>query len=314
MVRRKHKRRQDAADASIAAVEASAIESYSSPQSLRTDENTKSVFSLFLFILVLVCSLLIWFAFSGNVDLWGLLAAFAIALASVLVIHIAPQWERAVVLRFGKFHKIAGPGLFATIPLVDHIALRVDQRVMLTGFGAEETLTSDLVPMNVDAAVFWMVWDAKKACLEVENYYNSVAIAAQTALRDAIGRKSVTDITVNRMQLDQELKDAIEEKTSVWGVSILFVEIRDIIIPKELQAAMAAEARAERDRDARMVLAEVEQDIASMLHQASEIYRDDEIALQLRQMHLLNENMKESKGPIVVPSNYADGFVAGNHL
>ena len=145
----------------------------------------------------------------------------------------------------------------------------------------------------------------------MEDYYDSVALAAQTTLRDAIGRKGITDITMHRDQLDEELKAAIEEKTSVWGVSILFVEIRDIVIPKDLQRAMSAEARADREKDARIVLAEVERDIAAMLHDASDIYRDDDIALKLRQMHLVNESLKDSKGSIVVPSSYADGFVEG---
>ena len=162
--------------------------------------------------------------------------------------------------------------------------------------------------MNVDAAVFWMVWDAEKACMEVEDYYDSVALAAQSALRDAIGRKTVTDVATHRGQLDEELKACIEEKTSIWGVSVLFVEIRDIVIPKELQQDMSAEARAEREKDARIVLAEVERDIAAMLHDASEIYREDDIALKLRQMHLLNEGIKESRGTMVVPSAYTEGF------
>lgn len=142
----------------------------------------------------------------------------------------------------------------------------------------------------------------------MEDYYDSVAMAAQTALRDAIGRKNVADVAMRRVQLDDELRRAIEEKTSTWGVSILFVEIRDIVIPKDLQQAMAAEARAERERDARVVLAEVEKDIAGMLLEATELYHEDEMAFKLRQMHLVNESMKESKSSLVVPTAYADGF------
>ncbi len=142
----------------------------------------------------------------------------------------------------------------------------------------------------------------------MEDYYDSVAMAAQTALRDAIGRKNVADVAMRRVQLDDELRRAIEEKTSAWGVSILFVEIRDIVIPKELQESMAAEARAERERDARVVLAEVEKDIAAMLLEATDLYHTDEMAFKLRQMHLVNESMKESKASMVVPTAYADGF------
>lgn len=286
----------------------SSIESYSSPKVWHTDENVRLVFSVAVFIISALLVFLAAYSATGSIDVWGICLSLAISILLAFTIRITPQWERAVVLRLGKFHRVAGPGIYLTIPLIDHVALHADQRIMLIGFGAEETLTADLVPVNVDAAVFWMVWDVKKACLEVEDYYDSVAVAAQTALRDAIGRQSIADIALSRIQLDQELKDAIEEKASVWGVSILFVEIRDIVIPKELQKSMAAEASAERERDARIVLSEVERDIASMLHEASDIYRDDEIALKLRQMHLLNENMKESKGSILIPSAYVEGF------
>ena len=191
------------------------------------------------------------------------------------------------------------------------VALRADMRIMLTGFSAEETLTSDLVPVNMDAAVFWMVWDAEKVCLEVENYYDAVSMAAQTALRDAIGRKNISDVTVHRDKLDQELKDKIEEKSSTWGISILSVEIRDIVIPKELQCDMAAAAKAEREKDARIVLAEVERDVAEMLLDATEVYRKDEMAFELRSMHLLSEGVKKSNGTLVIPSAYSEGFRRG---
>ncbi len=284
------------------------IENYNSPKTRHTDENAGIIFSAFLFVVVaLAVGAVGWFA-AGGINIWIVVLAIAFAVLAVFSIRIAPQWEKVVVLRLGKYSRTVGPGIYFTIPFIEHIALRADQRVMLTGFSAEETLTADLVPVNVDAAVFWMVWDAEKACMEVEDYYDSVALAAQAALRDAIGRKNVTDVAIHRIQLDEELKASIEDKTSIWGVSILFVEIRDIVIPKELQEAMSAEARAEREKDARVMLAEVESDIAAMLHDASDIYRDDEIAFKLRQMHLLNEGIKESKGAVVVPSAYAEGF------
>lgn len=284
------------------------IENYNSPKTRHTDENAGIIFSAFLFVIVALAVCAIGYFVAGGINIWVIAAAIAVAVLAVFSIRIAPQWEKVVILRFGRFNRTVGPGLYYTIPFIEHIALRADQRVMLTGFSAEETLTADLVPVNVDAAVFWMVWDAEKACMEVEDYYDSVALAAQSALRDAIGRKNITDVAIHRVQLDDELKASIEEKTSIWGVSVLFVEIRDIVIPKELQEAMSAEARAEREKDARVMLAEVEEDIASMLHNASGIYRDDDIALKLRQMHLLNEGIKESKGAVVVPSAYAEGF------
>lgn len=266
------------------------------------------LFSAVLFVVVLACALGVGALAIGRVTLGLIIVAALAALLAIGCCHIAQQWERVVVLRLGRFNRVSGPGLFWTIPVIESNTMRVDTRTRVTTFYAEETLTADLVPINVDAAVFWTVWDAKKACLEVEDYYDSVAMAAQTALRDAIGRKNVADVAMRRVQLDDELRRAIEEKTSTWGVSILFVEIRDIVIPKELQESMAAEARAERERDARVVLAEVEKDIAAMLLEATELYHEDEMAFKLRQMHLVNESMKESKSSLVVPTAYADGF------
>lgn len=285
------------------------VENYSSPKMHRSDENTAVIFSAFIFVVSAVALMAAVFLIFGNVTIWTLSLSLIVAVLLVFTIRIAPQWERDVVLRLGKYNRTAGPGLYFTIPFIEHVSLRVDQRMMLTGFSAEETLTADLVPVNVDAAVFWMVWDPGKAALEVEDYYDSVSLISQTTLRDAIGRKTITDIITHRDQLDEELKETIEEKATPWGVSILFVEIRDIIIPKDLQEAMSAEARADKNRDARISLVEVERDIASMLHDASEIYANDPIAFKLRQMHLVNESLRESKGSLVVPSSYADGFV-----
>lgn len=238
---------------------------------------------------------------------WAVVGVVAAAILFSCM-HVVLEWERAVVLRFGKFNRVAGPGIVFTWPIIEFYTLRVDQRVSATYFGAEETLTSDLVPVNVDAVLFWMVWDAEKACLEVENYYNSVSLAAQTALRDAIGRASVSEVAVRRNQLDQELQEVIEERTSAWGITVLSVEIRDIVIPQGLQEAMSVEAQAERDKNARMVLAEVEKDISSMLVDAAKVYEENEVALRLRTMHLLYESVKGSGGTVVIPSAYSEGF------
>ncbi|HIR01741.1 MAG TPA: slipin family protein [Candidatus Aveggerthella stercoripullorum] len=287
------------------------IETYNSPRVRRTDSNAGSVFSAFIFVGVALAAGVLGYAATGEVNIWTIVAAFALAVFAASTVRIAAQWERAVILRFGAFDRVAGPGLYLMIPFVEHVALHADQRIMLTGFDAEETLTADLVPVNVDAAVFWMIWDAEKACLEVEDYYDAVSMAAQTALRDAIGRKDLSDVTVHRDKLDQELRDKIEEKTNPWGISVLSVEIRDIVIPKELQRDMAAAAKAEREKDARIVLAEVEKDVAAMLLEATEIYRKDEMAFELRSMHLLSEGVKESNGTLVIPSAYSEGFKSG---
>lgn len=284
------------------------IEQYNSRTDRRTSQNGSLMFSAFVFVVVLVVVVALGYVLTGGFDVWVVVVAFALACLSIMSVHIALQWEKIVVLRLGKFSRTKGPGLYFTLPFIEQTALKADQRIMVTGFGAEATLTSDLVPINVDAVLFWMVWDAEKACLEVENYYNSVSLAAQTALRDAIGRASVSEVAIRRNQLDQELQEVIEERTSSWGITVLSVEIRDIVIPQELQEVMSAEAQAEREKNARMVLAEVEKDISAMLVDAARVYEGNDVALRLRTMHLLYESVKGSGGTVVIPSAYSEGF------
>ena len=286
----------------------SPIERYNTRTDRKTSQSGPLVFSAFVFALFFAAAIAAGVALVRRIDVWVVLVAFGVASLAAMSIHIAMQWEKVVVMRFGKFHRIRSAGLYFTIPFVDQTALRADQRVVVTGFGAEETLTSDLVPINVDAVLFWMVWDAQKACLEVENYYNSVSLAAQTALRDAIGRATASEVAVRRNQLDEELQRVIEEKTSLWGITILSVEIRDIIIPQGLQEVMSVEAQAEREKNARMLLAEVERDISEMLMDAAQVYEKSEVALRLRTMHLLYESVKGSGGTVVVPSAYSEGY------
>lgn len=241
-------------------------------------------------------------------SIWTVGLALLVGLLFALTVHMAYEWERAVIVRFGKFNRIAGPGIYLTIPIIESQTALIDQRIRTISFDAEETLSSDLVPVNVDTVLFWVVWDVERACKEVRNYEAVISLAAQTAMRDVIGQICVSEIAMRRSYLDEELKRIISEKVGDWGIEVVSVEIRDIVIPKELQQDMSAEARAEREKDARIVLAEVERDIAAMLHDASEIYREDDIALKLRQMHLLNEGIKESRGTMVVPSAYTEGF------
>lgn len=284
------------------------IEAYNSPKTRYADENAGTIFSAALFCIAAFAVVALGWALVGEVNIWVVAAAVLVATFVVLTVRVASQWESVVILRLGKYQRTAGPGIFITVPFIDHVALRADSRVQLTGFGAEEALTADMVPVNVNAIVFWMVWNAEKACMEVEDYYDSVALASQTTLRDAIGRNAITDLISRRVRLDEELKAAIAEKVEPWGISVLSVEIRDVVIPRSLQEAMSAEARAERERDAQIVLAEVESDIAAMLHEASDIYREDETAFKLRQMHLLNQGVKGAGGTLVVPSAYTQGF------
>ena len=254
--------------------------------------------------LVLACAQ----ALAGSIGLAALVIAAVVGALAASSVHIVMEWERAVVMRFGRFNRVAGPGIVFTWPVIEFYTVRIDQRVAATYFGAEETLTSDLVPINVDAVLFWMVFSAKKACVEVEDYSAAVAWVAQTAMRKAIGRATVAEVAMRRDQLDAELKDAIEEKLSPWGIDIIDVEVRDIVVPKELQEAMAMEAVAERKKNARMVLAEAEKDISEMLKDASEVYAGDQDAMKLRTMHLAYESVEQSGGTLVIPSAFSEGF------
>lgn len=263
-------------------------------------------FSIAAFAMVLAASV----AICGELTLVGILVSVVVALAMLSSVHVCMDWERAVVMRLGKFNRLAGPGLFFTIPLLEFCTLRVDQRMNVTPFGAEEALTSDLVPLDVDAVLFWVIWDPEKACTEVEDCYFAVALSAQTALRDAIGRASLQNVVMRRHQLDQELRDAVEKKVSDWGISIVSIEVRDLIIPKELQGIMSLEAQAECRKSARITLMEVEKDLSAILDDVAQTYGHDEIALSLRKMHLTYEGMQDNDGTFVVPSAYGEGFTS----
>lgn len=248
---------------------------------------------------------------------WSDVSIVTIALALILgwltasAVNIAFQWEKAVIARFGRINRIVGPGIYFLIPIIESKAATIDQRVRTTAFGAEETLSSDLVPVDVDAVLFWVVWDAEKACTEVRNYEQAISLCAQTAMRDAIGQISLSEIAVRRSYLDKELQRIISEKVEEWGLSVVSVEIRDIVIPKELQDAMSKQAQAERERDARVLLAEVERDISEMYVEAASVYGCPEKALQLRTMNLVHDSVKQHGGMIVVPSAYSEGFNDG---
>ncbi|GAB4497541.1 MAG: slipin family protein [Anaerolineales bacterium] len=229
----------------------------------------------------------------------------------LFAIKVASQWQKVVVLRLGKFRGLKGPGLFWIIPIVDTAPTWIDHRVMVTPFAAQKTLTKDTVPVDVDAVLFWVVWDAEKAALEVEDYRAAVDWAAQTALRDIIGKKMLADILVGRSAIDKELQAVIDERTTPWGVTVQSVEIRDIVIPQDLEDAMSRQAQAERERQARVILGESEKQIAASFAEASQAYINNPTALHLRAMNMLFEGLKEKGALVIVPSSAIDTMNLG---
>ncbi|QGP90857.1 SPFH domain / Band 7 family protein [Neomoorella glycerini] len=255
------------------------------------------------FVAVMLITILLTYP---HPSLGQLAAGLVVAWLVTSSVHVVLEWERAVILRWGKFHRVAGPGLCFTIPIIDSLAVRIDQRMMATPFMAEQTLTMDAVPVNVDAVLFWMVWDPRKAAMEVENYAEAVSWAAQTALRDVIGRTTLATMLAEREKLDEDLRGIIDRKTEPWGVSVVSVEIRDVIIPQELQDAMSREAQAERERRARIILSGAEKEISDLFLQAAQTYKGDPLAIQLRAMNLIYESVKEKGSLILMPTSLVD--------
>ncbi|MDQ6652379.1 MAG: slipin family protein [Acidobacteriota bacterium] len=241
----------------------------------------------------------------------SLIAGFVLGLLIGQSPKIARQWERAVMLRLGRYVGLRGPGLFWIIPFVDTVSAWVDQRVITTSFAAEETLTSDTVPVNVDAVLFWMVYDPEKAALEVQDYPQAVSWAAQTALRDIIGRTSLTDLLRGRERIEEELQKLIDERSNPWGVTVQSVEMRDVIIPTALQDAMSREAQAAREKQARIILGQAEVEIAHSFEKASQSYRNNPTALHLRAMNMLYEGLKEKGALMLVPSSAVESMGMG---
>lgn len=229
----------------------------------------------------------------------------------LFALKVASQWEKVVVLRLGKFIGLRGPGAFWVTPIIDNAVMWIDHRVMVTSFSAEKTLTKDTVPVDVDAVLFWVVWDAEKAALEVKDYQAAISWAAQTALREIIGQMSLADILVGRTKMDEELQKIIDERSTPWGVTVQSVEIRDVIIPQVLEDAMSRQAQAERERQARVILGESEQQIAASFAEASKEYTNNPTALHLRAMNMLFEGLKEKGALVIVPSSAVDTMNLG---
>jgi regulator of protease activity HflC (stomatin/prohibitin superfamily) len=243
-----------------------------------------------------------------------ILVGFVLIVLAVIVLaalKMAQQWERAIVLRAGRFTGVKGPGLFAIVPIFDNVTAVIDTRVRTTQFVAEQTLTKDTVPVDVDAIIFWMVTDVRRAALEVADYGQAIAWAAQTSLREMIGAADLATLLSNRRAADEELRRTIDAKTTPWGISVNSVEIRDVRIPVALQDAMSRQAQAERERQARVILGSAEAEVARKFVEAAETYANNPTALHLRGMNMLYESVKERGSTIIVPSSAVDSMNLG---
>lgn len=265
-------------------------------------------------ILFLGCALAGGLAFATWNTPWVLGGAVVLGWIAAMSPKVAKQWERAVVLRLGRYQAMRGPGLFWIIPGIDLVSSWIDQRTITTSFAAEQTLTSDTVPVNVDAVLFWMVYDPEKAALEVQDYKLAVSWAAQTALRDIIGRTPLTVLLRGREQIEAELQKLIDNRSNPWGVTVQSVEMRDVVIPESLQDAMSREAQAAREKEARIILGQAEVEIAHLFEQASRSYEKNPTALHLRAMNILYEGLKEKGALMLVPSTAVESMGIGGLL
>ncbi len=269
--------------------------------------NVNSVSAL-LFIIVFGIS---FFVASTTGSILIGVVGFIIAALLFTSIKLANQWERVVILKLGRFHSVRGPGIFFIIPIINTIADFIDLRTITTEFTAEKTLTKDNVPVDVNAILFWRVVDPKMAVLEVEHYKEAISLASQTALRDTIGKKQLSEMLIGREEIDTELQKTIGKKVKDWGVDIHSVEIRDVVIPQELQNAMSRQAQAERERQARVILGESEMQIAEKFQEAAKYYQNNPTAMHLRAMNMLYEGLKEKGALIIVPSSAVETMGLG---
>ncbi len=262
-------------------------------------------------ILVILLFVDILLFVKGFINISQTVAGAVIAMLIGSSIKMADQWEKAVVLRMGKYNGLKGPGLFLIIPVLDWVDKYIDQRIRVTDFNAEKTLTKDTVPVNVDAVVYWMVWDVEKAALEVQQYTEAVSYIAQTVLRDIIGKHELADLLQNREKISEDLQHTLDEYTNPWGITCQNVGIKDIVIPPELADAMSKQAQAERERQARIILGTAETEISEKFEEASRRYMNNPVALQLRGMNMLFEGLKEKGSLIIVPSSALESMNLG---
>ncbi len=278
-----------------------------------------SSFAALIFIVIFGIGLGLAFAtYSASASTVSVLigiVAFAIALVVSLAIKVADQWEKVVILRLGKFRALKGPGLFFIIPVIDQIAYWIDTRVITSSFKAEKTLTKDTVPVDVEAVLFWKVLDPKKAALDVADYQSAINWASQTALRDIIGKTMLSDMLEGRDKISSELQKVIDVRTEPWGINVISVEVKDVLIPSALEDAMSMQAQAERERQARVILGDSERQVAEKFEEAARTYTNNPVALHLRAMNMLYEGLKQNSTIVIVPSSAVDtmqlGGVAG---
>jgi regulator of protease activity HflC (stomatin/prohibitin superfamily) len=238
-------------------------------------------------------------------------ATLVVAIFSSLAIQVANQWDRAVILRLGKFHELKGPGLFCIIPIMDEIPYWIDTRVITTAFKAEKTLTKDTVPVDVDAVLFWKIVDPKKAALDVADYKSAISWASQTALRDVIGKTVLSEMLEGRDKISAVLQKIIDERTEPWGINVISVEVKDVLIPSALEDAMSMQAQAERERQARVILGDSERQVAEKFAEAAKSYEHNPVALHLRAMNMLYEGLKENSTIVIVPSTAVESMQLG---
>ena len=266
--------------------------------------------------IVSVLVLVGWIVVGGLISLASgnpiaLVVCVALGFITMQSPRVARQWERAIVLRLGRYSGMRGPGLFWVVPFIDIVGSWIDQRTITTSFAAEQTLTSDTVPVNVDAVLFWMVHDPQKAALEVQNYGAAISWAAQTALRDIIGRTPLVELLRGRERIESELQTLIDQRSSPWGITVQSVEMRDVVIPSALQDAMSREAQAAREKQARIILGEAELAIAHSFAEAAKSYQDNPVALHLRAMNMLYEGLKEKGALMLIPSSAVETMGLG---
>jgi regulator of protease activity HflC (stomatin/prohibitin superfamily) len=238
-------------------------------------------------------------------------AAFVIAVIASSAIRVADQWDKAVILRLGKFHALRGPGLFFIVPVIDAIPYWIDTRVITSGFKAEKTLTKDTVPVDVDAVLFWKVIDPKKSALDVADYKSAISWASQTALRDVIGKTMLCDMLEGRDKISSMLQKIIDERTEPWGINVISVEVKDVLIPQALENAMSMQAQAERERQARVILGDSERQVAEKFAEASKSYQHNPVAFHLRAMNMLYEGLKQNSTIVIVPSTAVESMQLG---